>query len=307
MPVKAGVIGVGYLGVHHARIYSELEDVELVGVMDTSAERCNEIADTYGCDCYDNIDQLIKDSDALSIVTPTPFHHSIGMKCLNHSKDILIEKPISVTIEEADDLIHEADKNGLILQVGHLERFNSAVMVLENYLEEPVFFESERLSPYLERAAGVDVTLDLMIHDIDIILSLSGSHPNRVSAVGSSVLSERIDVAKAWIEFENGISALVSAGRLSRDKTRRLKIFQKDSHLILDYQNAMIQRHYKTDSGKIMHDVIKPEVKEPLMEELVDFIQCINTRTRPVVSGVEARDALNVALTINEQLNRSIK
>lgn len=307
MPVKVGVIGVGYLGEHHARIYSALESVELVGVMDISVGRCGDIANRYGCSCYEDIDRLIHDSDALSIVAPTPLHHEIGLKCLEYGKDILVEKPITVTVEEADELINKAEEKGLILQVGHLERFNPAVTVLEGYLTEPVFFESERLSPFLERAAGVDVTLDLMIHDIDIILSLSKSHPKRVSAVGSSVLSNKIDVVKAWIDFENGVSALISAGRLSPEKIRRLKIFQKDSYMILDYQNAMIKRHYKTESNTIMHDMIKPASREPLREELIDFVRCITTRSQPVVSGVEARDALKIALDINDQLKRSIE
>ena len=307
MPVKAGVIGVGYLGQHHARIYSELDETELVGIMDVSPERAAEIAGKYGCAVYDDMERLIADSDALSIVTPTPLHHEIALKCLYAGKDILVEKPITVTVSEADDLIDMAERKGLILQVGHLERYNPAVLALESYLTEPVFFESERLSPFLERAAGVDVTLDLMIHDIDIILSLAPSRPVRVSAVGASVLSERIDVAKAWIEFDNGVSALVSAGRLSDGKKRQLKIFQNDSFIVLDYQSAQIRRHYKAGSSEILHDVIKPAEKEPLREELVDFIRCVKTRKRPVVSGEEAREALAVALQITSQLKEKTK
>ncbi len=302
MSVKIGVIGVGYLGQHHARIYSGMDGVELVGVMDASVDRAREIAGEYSCTVYEEMEALIKESDALSIAAPTPLHHEIAMKCMEHGKDILVEKPITVSVEEADELINEAGKKNLILQVGHLERFNPAVMAIEKYIDNPRFFESERLSPFIERAAGVDVTLDLMIHDIDIILSLVRSKPVNVNAVGAAVLSEKLDVAKAWINFENGVSALISAGRLSQDKTRKLKIFQQDSYIILDYQKVMIKRHYKTDSNKIMHDLIKPENREPLMEELHDFIRCINDRSRPVVSGTEARDALSIALIITDQL-----
>lgn len=305
MAIKAGVIGVGYLGQHHARIYSQMDDVVLVGVFDTDAERAEEIAGKYNCTAYDNLYKFISDVDALSIVAPTPLHYEIGMQCLDAGKDILVEKPITVTTREADDLIREAEKKRLILQVGHLERFNSAVMALESYLTEPVFLESERLSPFLERASGVDVPLDLMIHDIDIILSLSKSRPISVKAVGTSVLSEKIDVAKAWIDFENGISALVTAGRLSPDKTRRLKIFQKDSFLILDYQNTQIKRHFKTNGNEIIHEVIEPVKKEPLMEELKDYVRCVTTRSRPIVTGIEAREALTIALDITNQLKRS--
>jgi predicted dehydrogenase len=302
LSVKVGVIGVGYLGQHHARIYSGMDGVELVGIMDESADRARKIAGKYSCTVYEDMEALIKESDALSIAAPTPLHHEIAMKCMEHGKDILVEKPITVSVGEADELINEAEKKNLILQVGHLERFNPAVMAIEKYMNEPQFFESERSSPFLERAAGVDVTLDLMIHDIDIILFLSGSKPESVSAVGTAVLSEKLDVAKAWINFENGVSALVSAGRLSQDKSRKLKIFQHDSYIILDYQKAMIKRHYKTDTNKIMHDLIKPENREPLMEELHDFIRCINDRSKPVVSGTEAREALSLAMNITDQL-----
>jgi predicted dehydrogenase len=302
LSVKVGVIGVGYLGQHHARIYSGMDGVELVGIMDESADRARKIAGKYSCTVYEDMEALIKESDALSIAAPTPLHHEIAMKCMEHGKDILVEKPITVSVGEADELINEAEKKNLILQVGHLERFNPAVMAIEKYMNEPQFFESERSSPFLERAAGVDVTLDLMIHDIDIILFLSGSKPESVSAVGTAVLSEKLDVAKAWINFENAVSALISAGRLLQDKSRKLKIFQHDSYIILDYQKAMIKRHYKTDTNKIMHDLIKPENREPLMEELHDFIRCINDRSKPVVSGTEAREALSLAMNITDQL-----
>lgn len=305
MAINVGVIGVGYLGQHHARIYSHLEGVKLVGVIDASVERAEDIAAKFHCAAYTDLDSLINDTDALSIVAPTPLHYEIAMKCLQQERDLLIEKPITATIEEADTLISEAGKRNLILQVGHLERFNPAVLLAEGLLTNPVFFEAERISPFLERAAGVDITLDLMIHDIDIILSLVKSKPRSVKAVGTSVLSSMLDVAKAWIDFENGTSALITASRLSSEKIRRLKIFQKDSHIVLDYQNARITRHYKTGSKEIMHEVIQPEKKEPLMEELRDFVRCIKERSKPLVSGIEARDALRVALHISDQLKRS--
>lgn len=305
MSVKVGVVGVGYLGQHHARIYSLLDDVELVGVVDASIDRSREIASQYGCAAYDELEPLLDDVDALSIVAPTPLHFELATRCLEHRKDILVEKPITVTIEEADRIIELAEKKDRILQVGHLERFNPAVMSVESLMTSPVFFEAERISPFLERAAGVDITLDLMIHDIDIILSLAGSRPVRVKAVGTSVLSTMLDVVKAWIDFENGTSALITASRLSREKVRRLKIYQNDSHLILDYQSAQIRRFYKTGAREIGDETISPEKKEPLMEEILDFIRCIKTRKRPLVSGVEAREALRIALEITEQLKRS--
>jgi len=303
--VKVGVVGVGYLGQHHARIYSQLEDVELVGVVDVSLDRSKEIASQYGCTAYESLDPLLTDVEALSIVAPTPLHFELASRCLEHDKDILVEKPITVTTAEADILIELADRKNRIMQVGHLERFNPAIMALEGLITRPVFFEAERISPFLERAAGVDITLDLMIHDIDIILALSKSRPERVKAVGASVISNMLDVVKAWIDFENGTSALITASRLSREKTRRLKIYQNDSHLVLDYQSAQIRRFFKTGSKEIGDETISPEKKEPLMEEILDFIRCVNTRERPLVSGVEAKEALHIALEITEQLRRS--
>ncbi|MGE5892715.1 MAG: Gfo/Idh/MocA family oxidoreductase [bacterium] len=305
MTVKVGVIGVGYLGQHHARIYSQLDTATLVGIFDADAGRAGEIASQHGCTAYDALDSLIRDADALSIAAPTPLHFDIAMKCLHHGKDVLVEKPITVTLQEADTLINEAARRNCILQVGHLERFNPAVLRAEGLLTHPVFFEAERISPFLERAAGMDITLDLMIHDIDIILSLANSKPVRVKAVGTSVLSPMLDVAKAWIDFENGMAALISASRLSQEKIRRLKIFQKDSHIVLDYQHAQIKRHYRSGPMEILHEVIEPEKKEPLMEELRDFIRCVRTRSRPLVSGLEAREALSIALEITDQLKRS--
>lgn len=305
MPVKVGVVGVGYLGQHHARIYSQIEDAELVGIVDASLDRSGEIAAQYGCTAYDSLDKLLEDVDALSIVAPTPIHYELAAQCLEQNKDILVEKPITVTTEEADRLIALSEKKDRILQVGHLERFNPAVIAVEGMISSPVFFEAERMSPFLERAAGVDITLDLMIHDIDIILAISRSHPTRVKAVGTSVLSNMLDVVKAWIDFENGASALITASRLSRDKVRRLKIFQKDAHIILDYQASQIQRYYKTGARDIGNETVTPEKKEPLLEEILDFIRCIKTRSRPLVSGTEAREALSIALEISEQLKRS--
>lgn len=305
MPIKAGVAGVGYLGQHHARIYSQIDDAELVGVVDASLDRARQIADQYGCVAYESLDRLLEDVDALSIVAPTPLHYDLAVQCLESGKDILVEKPITVTTEEADKLIALAEQKGRILQVGHLERYNPAVVAVEGLITEPIFFEAERVSPFLERAAGVDITLDLMIHDIDIIIALSRSRPERVKAVGTSVLSNMLDVVKAWIDFENGTSALITASRLSQDKVRRLKIFQKDAHLILDYQAAEITRFYKTGAKEIGRETITPEKKEPLMEEILDFTRCIKTRSRPLVSGIEAREALSIALEISEQLKRS--
>ena len=301
MPLRVGVIGVGYLGQHHARIYSELEDTALVGVADADGARAEEIARKYGCRSFPGHAQLIGACDALSIVTPTTTHHAIAMECLRAGRDVLIEKPITVTVEEAGAVIAEAEKNSRILQVGHLERYNPGIVAAVEMIREPRFIEAERLSPFLGRATDVDVTLDLMIHDIDIVMSIVGSKLKEIRAAGESVITEKIDVAKAWLEFENGCKALITASRLAPEKLRRLKVFQKDSYIAVDYQNQEVRRYFRT-GPEISFDVVKPEGREPLKEELKDFVRCVRTRSRPLVSGVEARNALEVALRITEML-----
>lgn len=296
-----GVIGVGYLGQHHARIYSELDGVELVAVSDIDGSRSAEIATLYRCESFTNYADLIAKCDALSIVTPTTTHHAVAMDCLRAGRDILIEKPISENIAEAKDLIEEAQKRNLILQVGHLERYNPAVVAAAEFIRKPRFIESERLSPFLGRGTDVDVTLDLMIHDIDIVMSIVQSRLKDIRAIGEAVLTEKIDVAKVWLEFDNGCKALLTASRLSPEKQRRLRVFQKDAYISVDYQAQEVRRYFKTGS-EISFDVMKPENREPLKEELKDFIFCVQNRKKPKVSGVEAMDAVQVALTIAEIL-----
>jgi len=301
LPVRVGVIGIGYLGQHHVRIYSELENTELVAVVDAVEKRADSFAAKYGCEAYYDYRDIFNKVDALSIVTPTTTHYSIALDCIRAGKDILIEKPITVSVKEADELIAESEKSGCIIQVGHLERYNPAVLAASEMVKEPRFIEAERLSPFLGRGIDVDVTLDLMIHDVDIVLSFVSSPVKEIKAVGTRVLTDKIDVAKAWIEFENGCIALFTASRLSPEKQRRLKVFQKDSYLFLDYQNCEI-KHYFRRGQEIVSDTIRPENKEPLKEELRDFISCVKERKRPKVSATEGRDALKIALDITKQI-----
>ena len=301
MAVRVGVIGVGYLGQHHARIFSGLDGVELVGVSDTEGKKAGEIADKYGCRSFAEYADLVDVCDALSIVTPTTTHHAIAMECLNAGKDLFIEKPITESLEEAKDIIEAAEKNRLILQVGHLERYNPAIIAATEMIKAPKFIEAERLSPFLGRGIDVDVTLDLMIHDIDIVLSMVRSKVKEIRATGDSIMTGKIDVAKAWLEFENGCKALITASRLAPEKMRKLRIHQEDSYISIDYQSQEVRRYFKRGTD-ISFDVVKPENKEPLKEELRDFISCIQNRKRPMVSGKEAMDALEIVLKINEML-----
>ena len=304
--INVGVIGVGYLGQHHARILSELEGVRLTAIVDVDLKRAEEIARKYGGKAFVDFREAISNADAFSIAAPTTMHHGIAMECIKAGKDILIEKPIAATIEEADEIIFESQKRGVIVQVGHLERFNPAVLAIYPLITHPVFFEAERLSPFLGRGIDVDITLDLMIHDIDIILAIlshSGATPvvKEIKASAARVLTENIDEARAWFEFDNGVQALLTASRLSFEKSRKLKIFQDDAFLLVDYQTMEIKR-FRKENGSITSESVHVEKHEPLKEELRDFIECIVNRRRPLVSATDGRNALKIAMEISERI-----
>jgi predicted dehydrogenase len=305
--IRVAVIGAGYLGRHHARIFSGLEGAELAAVVDIEPARAEEVSAAYGCPAHTDYRNVLDDVQAVSVVTPTIFHYDIAMGCLRAGKDVLIEKPITATVEEADLIINEAEKRNAIVQVGHLERYNPAVVKVAEFIKRPEFIESERVSPFPNRGLDVDVTLDLMIHDIDIVMSLiEGAVVKDVRVVGAKVLTDKFDVAKAWVEFEGGVTALITASRISGQKQRKLKIYQEDSFVVLDYMKRNITRHFRKDSGNsIASESLDIEDREPLKEELIDFVKCVKERRIPKVSAVEGRDALDVALRITNGIRNS--
>lgn len=307
--INIGVIGAGYLGQHHARIYSELSkefaDIKLVAIVDKDINRAEEIANKYGCKAFSDHRHIMEIVDAVSIVSPTITHHNISIDFISAKKAILLEKPITATIEEADNIVSLSQKTETIVQVGHLERFNPVFPILKSLIKNPIFLESERLSPFLGRGLDVDITLDLMIHDIDIILSLikklnSGSIRN-LKAIGANIITDKIDIAKAWIEFKGGIHAIFTASRISSEKKRILKIYENDAYFIVDYHNMSVDRFFKIN-GKLNHESILIEKKEPLKEEIKDFINCIKNKKKPEVSAIEGRDALKITLEIGEKI-----
>lgn len=301
--MRIAVVGVGYLGEHHVRVLSEIEDVQLCGVVDIREDRAIDIASRFKVEAFFDYRDVLKKVDALSIVTPTVSHHEIALNALRAGKDLFIEKPITATIEEADELIEEAEKRGCILQVGHIERYNPAIRALYDVIEKPFFFESERLSPFLGRGSDVDVTVDLMIHDLDIILDIVNSDIREIRAEGISVLTPMIDVARAWIDFEDGTAASLLASRVSSDKVRLLRVF--DSTPIGKRLNEI---NYKEAELRMikegMEEFIRPEYKEPLREELRDFVNSVMTRKPPRVTGIQAKRALEVALDINSVIRK---
>jgi predicted dehydrogenase len=302
--VRLGVVGIGYLGEFHAQKYYRMPGVELIGVVDINRKRANRVAQQYRTKAYTNYPEIFDKVEAVSIVVPTQFHYQVAKDFLRQGVDILLEKPITKTLSQAEELIKIARERNLILQVGHLERFNAAVTAMRQLLTQPLFIESQRLSPFPQRGIDVDVVLDLMIHDIDIILSIVNSRIKRVEAVGVPILTDKIDIANAWIRFGNGCVANINASRVSSNSNRKIGIFQPDSYISLDYHTPKLSLYRKKAKGRkreppaIRMEDIRLKRNDPLEEELKSFINSVITRHPPLVSGMEGKKALEVALRI---------
>lgn len=299
--VKVGVVGVGAIGRNHARVYSELEEADLVAVYDTDAELASNLAEEFGTQPAASLEELIGKVDAASVSTPTVTHLDVAGKLLEAGKDVLVEKPISDSLEKAKTLVDLAHEKGRILQVGHIERFNPVMDQLENCMSQPVFIESHRLSPFPKRSLDIGVVLDLMIHDLEIILHLVHSPVSHVDAVGVSVLTAREDIANARIRFENGCVANVTASRISPERLRKIRVFQSDSYLSLDYQEQS-GWIYRKDGMEIVRDEVKVEKDEPLKLELAAFVDCVNKGEQPKVSGHHGTAALDIAMEITQMI-----
>ncbi len=302
--IRVGVVGVGHLGTIHAKVYSRLDNVKLVGICDCNLERAIEIGKKYHAASYSDYEDLFDKVDAASIAVPTSLHYHIAKDFLHHNIHVLIEKPITKTLSEADELIEIAKEKKLILQVGHIERFNSAVLAIEPYLKKPKFIECQRLGPFHKRVKDVGVVLDLMIHDIDVVLGLIQQDVVNIEAVGLSTISDYEDVANVRLTFEDGTIADITASRVTKDVVRKMRIFQEDSYLSLDYVTQEAAIFKKTDE-KIAREKIKIKKKEPMKKELKSFLECVRTLKRPIVSGIEGRRALQVALEIVQKIKPS--
>ncbi len=309
--LRTAVIGVGYLGNFHAQKYAAIPGVELVGVVDNNYTRAVEIAAALGTTPYTSHNDLIGKVDAVSVVVPTQFHHSVARDMLAASVHVLIEKPITVTIAEADELIAIAESNNLVFQVGHLERFNPVLVALEGVLKQPLFIESVRIAPFKPRGTDVNVVLDLMIHDIELIQHIVKSPVERVDAVGAPVFTGEEDIANARIAFENGCIANVTASRISLKSERKMRIFQRDAYITLDFQNRKVLVAQK-GSGELFPGVPNIRVDErelgqadALLNEIESFITAIREGKPPQVSGRDGKMALETALKINASLDRT--
>ncbi|MBU1043000.1 MAG: Gfo/Idh/MocA family oxidoreductase [Candidatus Omnitrophica bacterium] len=302
--IKVAVIGAGHLGKIHARIYAQFKNCELIGICDTDPEKANTHAQSFSTKAYTDYTQLLNKVDAVSIATPTSSHFKIASEFLKHKVHVMVEKPITKKIVEAEKLINLAKKNKVLLQVGHVERFNPAIKALARLCKDPQFIECHRLSPFPLRGTDVSVILDLMIHDIDIVLSLVRSPVKSIHAIGVKAISQFEDIANVRLTFANGTVCNLTSSRISDDVMRKIRIFQKNSYISLDYALQKIIMYKKTGI-KITKKEIAVEKKEPLVEELYSFIQCIKTKKTPLVQGQDAKEALNIALKITKIIQKN--
>ena len=298
--IKIGIIGVGYLGTQHARILSYLEGAELRAVADIDFQKALQIGNRHGVKYFQNYEEMIDDIDAAIVATNTSDHFAVALRLLENGKHVLVEKPITETVEQGEKLIAAAEAKKLILQVGHLERFNPAVEAVENMISDPRFIEVQRLGSFSARSLDIDVVLDLMIHDLDIILALIGDEVVSIKSSGIHVLSEKTDIANARLEFRSGCVATLTASRVHQGKVRKLRIFEPTSYYSIDYIDQEV-KVFPLDGRQTDIKTLKIQKEEPLKKELMNFLSCIKSGRTEKVSGREGLRALRLAhQVINE-------
>jgi predicted dehydrogenase len=300
--LRVGVVGVGHIGKNHARLYAELSDAQFTAIYDTDQARARHMADEFGIVAAASLEEFTDQVDAVSVATPTNTHFEIAHPLLTRGKHLLVEKPIAENTAHATELAELAAARGLVLQVGHVERFNPVLSALEKRLTNPRFIEAHRLSPYPNRSIDIGVVLDLMIHDLEIILHLVRSPVQTIDAVGVPVMGHGEDIANARIRFENGCVANVTSSRISPEQMRKIRVFQENAYLSLDYQNQSGEMHRRTADG-ITREEVEIEREEPLKRQLASFIECAQTGRAPKVSGFQAAAALELAVEITRLIN----
>ena len=317
---KIGVVGAGHLGKHHIKHLSNHKGVDFVGVFDTNEDSLKNICDEFSVKPLQSLEELISLCEAVNIVTPTNTHFDIARKFLNQKKDVFIEKPLTNTVEEALSLINLAKKNECIVQVGHIERFNPTINKLKKLVDNPHYIEIERLAPFQARGTEVPVVLDLMVHDIDLILEMVNSPLESIQASGAKMMSNTIDLAHAHIKFQNGVVANLKSSRIAQNYVRKIRTYQKNFYSITDLMIPQIElyglKHHnafskelksqevETNTGlkTLYYEKFVPENKDALLEEINDFIHCINTRSKPNVDGQAGANALEIALKIENEI-----
>lgn len=307
--IRVGVIGVGHLGMHHARVYTEILGVQLVGVMDTCEERAHSIAETLGVPAYTDLKTFLdeKRPDAVSIVVPTNKHFEVAKVIMERGIHVLVEKPVTQTVGEAEELLALAVDKNLILQVGHIERFNSAVQHVREFMGEPYFIQTRRMGPFSPRIGDVGVVLDLMIHDVDIIMSMINSEPVSISAMGRCVRSDHEDIASAQLEFANGAIAQILVSRVSEKRERVMEIMEAERYVTVDFgaQDISVQRSVRQSGGNLIEIVEHPVFPkmEPLKLELQHFASCVREGRQPMVGIKDGKRALEVCVAALKQIH----
>ena len=318
--LRVGVAGTGSLGYHHARLLRGVSGVSFAGFYESNPERAATVSNELGITAHPSLDALLANVDALSVVTPTKFHHAVAKAALEAGKHLLIEKPITATIEEADELIALAKRKGVMVQIGHIERFNRAIRAALPHVDHPLFIDSDRLAPFNPRGSDVAVVLDLMIHDIDLLLTLTGSKVTAISAAGIPVLTPSIDIANARITFASGAVATITASRVSKDRMRKLRIFQRNGYLSLDLAAATgemyrlrkdmdlaaLAKSAQSIEAFVEKVAIDAPEGEPLKLELESFVAALRGESPVAVTAEDGRDALAVALQIVKDIERSL-
>ncbi|MBV9574363.1 MAG: Gfo/Idh/MocA family oxidoreductase [Acidobacteriales bacterium] len=319
--INVAVVGAGAFGRHHARVYRQLADeaeaVRLIGVVDTNTERADSVAREFGCRAFGSVENLLStygETNAATIAVPTVHHSAVARNLMAAGVDVLIEKPIAASLSESDELIHLAAQHARIAQAGHLERFNPAIRGTVPLVTEPMFFEVHRLSVFSPRSLDVDVVLDLMIHDLDVVISFVKSPIREIRAVGLPILSPKIDIANVRLEFESGCVANLTASRVSTERVRKLRFFQPQQYISVDYSRQEVLvfsidadgKNPGTPSANPQIKVFKPPIvtEEPLHAELKSFIHAVRERSEPIVSLVEGKRALEAALAVVAAINQ---
>jgi predicted dehydrogenase len=318
--VRIGVVGAGSLGFHHVRILRDLPGARLIGFYERSPERAGTVSAELGVPAMRSLDELLDAIDAVTIVVPTPAHHAVGKAALERGKHVLIEKPIAVSLEEADELLQLGRRAGVIIQTGHVERFNRAIRAALPYVRSPRFVESNRLAPFNPRGSDVAVVLDLMIHDIDLVRTLVGGHVTAVEAVGVPVLTPFVDIANARLTFDSGAVANITSSRVSKDRTRKLRMFQASGYLSLDLGTgsgefyrlrsdldlAVLSKAPRAIDDFVERVALDAPEGEPLRLEFESFVAAIRGQGPVVVTGEDGREALAVALGIVREIERTL-
>jgi predicted dehydrogenase len=297
-PVAVAVIGAGEHGRHHARAFQEVSGARLAGIYDLNRERCCQVAKAFGVQAFDSLDQALESVRAVSVVIPATYHAEVAQRAFDAGVDVLMEKPITRTVPEADEVIRRAEACGRILQVGHLERFNPGVVAAKAVTTAPLFFEVHRLGVFSPRSLDVDVVFDLMIHDLDLVLWMVPAAVREVRAVGLPVLSDKVDIANARVEFENGAVANLTASRVSTERIRKFRYFQPYEYISIDFARRdalVISVDRSRTEPQIGFRKLPTSDRDPLVAEVASFIQCVRTRCPPLVGGREGRAALALA------------